>query len=76
MGLPTFFFFFSSSWGGLGGIGQFPRTEKLVLRFELFVLGAPHPLPSLGRKLNLSCPREFPIILLVCPLIPDFFITS
>lgn len=76
MELYPHFFFLSSSWGGLGGCWTV-STEKLVLRFEVFVLGAPAPpLTFLGRRLNLSCPREFPIILLLCPLIPDFFITS
>ena len=60
MGLPMFFFL-SSSWGGLGGIGQFPRTEKLVLGFELFALGAPHPpcLPWVGGLTSLA-PGNFP----------------
>lgn len=48
MGLPAIFFFLSSSWGGLGGVGQFPQTEKLVLRSELFVLGSLYPLTFLG----------------------------
>lgn len=68
---------FSSSFsaGGFGSVRWFQPVEKLVLKFKLFVLGLPTLSPALGRDL-LSCPREFPIILLVHPSLPGFFTTS
>lgn len=47
-GFAAFCFSFFSSWGGFGGVGWFQLIEKLVLKFQLFMLSAPKPSPSLS----------------------------
>lgn len=60
---PHFVFPLLHSWGGFGGTWWFRQLGQMVLKFELFVPDAPHPLTCPEQEAHLPGPREFPIIL-------------